>query len=69
MKNLYDVHNSELLKNNNDISVILIKDLMRSKYSNKTFQSQIVRILSNLESVELIDVRTIVSGKIFRDNL
>jgi len=46
MKNFYDIHNSELLKNNNEISIILIKDLLRSKTANHKFKIEIINILS-----------------------
>ncbi|CAI2387443.1 unnamed protein product [Moneuplotes crassus] len=62
MEELYGVHNSALLTNNNEICTILIKDLLKSNNSNWTFQNQILRILNGLETVDLLDVRTIVSA-------
>ena len=64
MKNFYDIHNSELLKNNNEISIILIKDLLRSKTANHKFKIEIINILSWWDTVELMDVRIIMNGKL-----
>ena len=63
MNNLYNVHNSELLKNNNDFTIILIKDLLRSRLSNKSFKNEVINILKSLDWIELLDVRLIVKGK------
>ena len=63
MNNLYNVHNSELLKNNNDFTIVLIKDLLRSRLSNKSFKNEVINILKSLDWIELLEVRLIVKGK------
>lgn len=63
MKNLYNVHNSELLKKNNDITIILIKDLLRSKLSNKSYKSEVLNILKSLDRIKLLEARTLVRGR------
>jgi hypothetical protein len=64
MKSYYNVHNSELLQNNNNISTSLIKDLLRSKTEVVEFKKESQHILRNIDSYEVRSVRDFIVASI-----
>lgn len=64
MKSYYNVHNSELLKNNNNISTNLIKGLLRSKTEVIEFKKESQHILKNIDSYEVWSVRDFITASI-----
>jgi hypothetical protein len=64
MKSYYNVHNSELLKNNNNISTNLIKGLLRSKTEVIEFKKESQHILKNIDLYDVCSVRDFITASI-----
>ena len=64
MKSHYNVHNSELLKTNNNISIRLLRDLLRKKSDGNEFRNAANYLLKNMDLAEINMVRDFVTSAI-----
>ena len=64
MKSHYNVHNSELLQNNNNISLRLLKDLLRRNPCSNEFKNEATFIMKNMEHIEVLTVIDLVTTAI-----
>ena len=60
MKSHYNAYNSDLLENNNNMSISLLKDLLRKKAEETEYRKEAIFVLKNMQLVETPMVRDLM---------